>query len=224
MRRFLAFFFLLLLVACGDDSSVREVNGFDEVESEWRKREASLEDLLVQGKFVLAKDLTPVGIALAVLDDTLGVVKEIEGNVFDYGYDRYDFPRRDYETSYVRFTYSCETSSSDTVEFVEYVDLRWYDWPDLDIWSAFLRYRVEHLVVKEHYPLFLAKRQASKNLLDYLSVEYEDFPYDWGEKRFKEDFWLSGSLLPRATVENFDEQAREFSDKFANEDSAGGVE
>lgn len=84
MRRFLAFFFLLLLVACGDDSSVREVNGFDEVESEWRKREASLEDLLVQGEFVLAKDLMPVGIALAVLDDTLGVVKEIEGNVFDY--------------------------------------------------------------------------------------------------------------------------------------------
>lgn len=87
-----------------------------------------------------------------------------------------------------------------------------------------MRYRVEHLVVKEHYPLFLAKRQASKNLLDYLSVEYEDFPYDWGEKRFKEDFWLSSSLLPRVTVENFDEQAREFSDKFANEDSAGGVE
>ena len=211
MRKFLALAFLLLLVACGDDSSVRVVNGFDDAFSDWDKAEYSLEDRLVQGGIDLPKDLMPVGIVLAELDDTLGVVKEFEGSVFGF---RYEFPRRDYETSYARFTYSCETSSGDTVDFVEYVDLRQYEWPDLDIWGALLRYRVEYLVVKEHYPLSLARRLAYKNLLDYFSIKYEDFPYSssWGGKKFKEDFF-NKLQLPKVSVEDFEELAKDFADR-----------
>lgn len=222
MKKLLAFVLFLLLAACGDDSSVREVVGFDDVMSDWGKAEYSLEDRLVQGKFNLAKDLTPVGIALAVLDDTLGVLEEFEGEVFG---NRYEFPRRDYETSYARFTYSCETGSGDTVDFVEYVDLRQYEWPDLDILGALLRYRIEHLVVKEHYPLSLARRHAYKNLLDYFSIEYEDFPYSsgWGDKKFKEDFF-NELHLPKVPVEDFEELAQDFAAKFAEDEPAGSVE
>ena len=207
--KYLLVFLSLLAFGCGENLDVLE--GPEAEGWVFRGTRTPLKDVTLKVSVSGIDNVTPVSVAVAVVDDSLNVLRPqtIKKDSLENG--GIYFAADDYESSYVRLTYGGVMPNGESISLVSYFDINESKNVRMDVVDAFMQYRIEDLVVQENYPLRIAKKIALEDLQDFLSSELKLFP---DNSAFYCEKWIlfscGYSLNNVSFAKKFDELAKAF--------------
>ena len=124
----------------------------------------------------LDSSIVLVAASVDVLDDSLKKIRSVESRAIGgfrqwYKKDGWSFEvaEQNYESSYLKVSYTCVLPNGDSATFVDYVDIAWEMYPTFYLIQSLRKYRIESLVKKEKFPLYTAIRIANRDLLEFFS-------------------------------------------------------
>ena len=166
----------------------------------------------------LDSSMVLVAVSVDVLDDSLKKIRSVDsktiGEFHHWGGWWFDIAAQNYESSYLKFSYTCVLPKGDSATFVDYIDIAWVDYPTFYLIGALKKYRIETLVKKDNLPFYTAIRMSGRDLLEYFSYSssldlrtQEDL-----FRQIKEYPYLYGGyyLLDPDFAENLDAIAKDF--------------
>lgn len=169
----------------------------------------------------LDSSMVLVAASVDVLDDSLKKIRSVESRAIGgfrqwYKKDGWSFEvaEQNYESSYLKVSYTCVLPNGDSATFVDYVDIAWEMYPTFYLIQSLRKYRIESLVKKEKFPLYTAIRIANRDLLEFFSfssaldIESQEKHLAW----IKEYPYLYGGyyLSNPDFVGNFEAIAKDF--------------
>ena len=125
------------------------------------------------GSFLMFDSLVPVSLEIVSVDENLDSLMAVKATVYEKGGGFiYVSDSADYESPYLRLTYTCmRRDSSVKMVFTHYVDYREEHAPRLHILGALESERIEHLVQNDGFFLSLAKKKADREIAELLGYE-----------------------------------------------------
>ena len=167
---------LLSFLMFGCDEELNVLEGPDAQNWAFHGTRDSLNSVALEFSVNNIDSIALKSIAVAVVDDSLNVLRTRTVKKGSLKNDSIYVPADDYESPYVRLTYVGVMPNRDSISLVFYFDINESKSYRVNVVDAFMQYRIEDLVAQENYTLRIAKKIALSDLQDFLSDELELFP------------------------------------------------
>ena len=208
---------LLSVLMFGCDEELNVLEGPDAQNWAFHGTRDSLNSVALEVSVNNIDSIALKSIAVAVVDDSLNVLRTRTVKKGSLKNDSIYVPADDYESPYVRLTYVGVMPNRDSISLVFYFDINESKSYRVNVVDAFMQYRIEDLVAQENYPLRIAKKIALSDLQDFLSDELELFP---DKSVFYSEEWILYSCGYFSNDDSFAKKFDELAKAFAS--SAAG--